>query len=90
VTTSIKRQTFPDPYDDLSDDEFEREILEAIDQSTTKISLRVPRRLLERIKTVAGERGVPYQVLMKAVIEHGIQRLEQKRRRAAAGESAGH
>jgi len=81
VTASAKPDQFPDPYEDLSDDEFEREILDAIEQSTIKISLRVPKRLLERTKRVATERGVPYQALMKALLDRGIYRLEQTQKR---------
>jgi len=70
------REPFPDPYDDLTDEELEREILEVLDQSTVKISLRVPKRLLERTKHAANERGVAYQTLIKAILDRGISRLE--------------
>ena len=72
------RQPFHDPYDQLTDEQFEEEVLEALEQSTTKISLRVPSGLLERTKRVAGDRGVPYQSLMKVLIDQGIKRLERK------------
>src|SRR5215813_14571410 len=71
------RRPFPDPFDDLSDEEFEREVLEALDQATTKISLRVPNDLLGRTKKAAERRGVPYQSLMKALIDQGLRRLER-------------
>ncbi len=47
--------------DELSDEEFEREVLDSLDQATTKISLRVPNDLLGRTKQAAEHRGVPYQ-----------------------------
>ena len=77
MKTLATRNPFHDPYDELSDDEFEREILEALEQSTTKISLRVPKGLLERTKEAASKRGVPYQSLMKALIDQGVKRLER-------------
>lgn len=74
------RKPFHDPFDDLSDEEFEREVLDSLDQATTKISLRVPKDLLSRTKNVAQRRGVPYQSLMKALIDQGVRRLERVRR----------
>ncbi|MHB8571921.1 MAG: CopG family antitoxin [Candidatus Dormibacteria bacterium] len=71
------RQPFSDPFDDLTDEAFEKEVMEALDQATTKISLRVPKELLGRTKHVAELRGVPYQSLMKALIDHGIKRMER-------------
>jgi predicted DNA binding CopG/RHH family protein len=74
------RKPLHDPFDELSDDEFEREILESLEQATTKISLRVPNELLARTKKAAERRGVPYQSLMKALIDQGVRRLERVRR----------
>ncbi len=76
------RKPFDDPFEDLSDDEFEREVLESLDQATTKISLRVPNELLGRTKQAAQRRGVPYQSLMKALIDQGVRRLERVRARS--------
>ena len=80
MKTKATRKPFNDPFDELSDDEFEREVLESLDQATTKISLRVPKDLLIRTKDVAARRGVPYQALMKALIDQGLKRLERARR----------
>jgi predicted DNA binding CopG/RHH family protein len=77
MNTKPTRKPFSDPFDDLSDEAFEREVLEALDQATTKISLRVPNELLGRTKHVAENRGVPYQSLMKALIDQGVRRLER-------------
>jgi len=74
------RKPFNDPFDELSDEDFEREVLESLDQSTTKISLRVSKELLGRTKKAAEHRGVPYQSLMKALIDQGLKRLERVRR----------
>jgi len=77
MKTEATRKPFYDPFDELSDEEFEREVLESLDQATTKISLRVPKDLLSRTKHAAEGRGVPYQSLMKALIAQGIRRLER-------------
>jgi predicted DNA binding CopG/RHH family protein len=82
MKTRPSRKPFHDPFEDLSDDEFEREVLEALDQATTKISLRVPNELLGRTKQAAQRRGVPYQSLMKALIDQGVRRLERVRVRS--------
>lgn len=71
------RRPFSDPFDDLSDDDFEREVLKALDQGTTKISLRVPNDLLGRTRQAAERRGVPYQSLIKVLIDKGVRRLER-------------
>ncbi len=79
MKTRPTRKPFHDPFEDLSDEEFEREVLESLDQATTKISLRVPNELLGRTKQAAQRRGVPYQSLMKALIDQGVRRLERVR-----------
>jgi predicted DNA binding CopG/RHH family protein len=88
VKTKATRQPFNDPFNELTDEEFEREVLESLDQATTKISLRVPKALLGRTKQVAERRGVPYQSLMKALIDQGVRRLE--RSKARGGHSGAH
>lgn len=77
MKTKPTRKPFKDPFDDLSDEEFEREVLDSLDQATTKISLRVSKDLLGRTRQVAQRRGVPYQSLMKALIDQGVRRLER-------------
>jgi predicted DNA binding CopG/RHH family protein len=42
--------------------------------STTTISLRVPASMLEELKTLAGEKDVPYQSLMKVFLAERIAR----------------
>jgi predicted DNA binding CopG/RHH family protein len=80
MKTKATRKPFNDPFEELSDEDFEREVLESLDQSTTKISLRVSKELLGRTKKAAENRGVPYQSLMKALIDQGLKRLERVRR----------
>ena len=47
----------------------ERVRLPNLKPSTTSISLRLPVRLLERIKITANKRDVPYQSLIKTWLE---------------------
>lgn len=70
------RRPFSDPFEALGDEEFEREVLAALERGTTKISLRVPTDLLGRAKQMAERRGVRYQSLMKVLIDRGLRRLE--------------
>lgn len=76
MKSKASRKPFSDPFDELSDAEFEREVLEALDKGTTKISLRVPTDLLGRTRDAAERRGVPYQSLIKVLIDQGVRRLE--------------
>ena len=77
MKTNATRNPFRDAFDELGDGEFEREVLDSLDQATTKISLRVPKELLGRTKQAAERRGVPYQSLMKALIGRSVRRLER-------------
>jgi len=75
MKAKASRKPFSDPYDEMSDREFERHVLAALDRGTTKISLRMPNDLLGRTRQAAVQRGVPYQSLMKVVLDQGIRRL---------------
>ena len=77
MKVKASRRPFSDPFDELSDAEFEREVLQALERGTTKISLRVPNDLLGRTRQAAGRRGVPYQSLIKVLIDQGVSRLER-------------
>jgi hypothetical protein len=52
MTTRATRKPFHDPFDYLSDEGFEREVLDSLDQATSKTSLG-------RTKRVAQRGGVP-------------------------------
>jgi predicted DNA binding CopG/RHH family protein len=69
-----------DPFDDMSDDEFDEhvEALFSKRPRTVAVSLRVPADLLERLKRQAKRAGVPYQTLMKSVLESAVARLERR------------
>jgi predicted DNA binding CopG/RHH family protein len=83
MKAKASRRPFSDPFDELSNEEFEREVLEALDKGTTKISLRVPNDLLGRTRQAAERRGVPYQSLIKVLIDQGVRRLERVPARGA-------
>jgi predicted DNA binding CopG/RHH family protein len=70
-----------DPYDAMSEEEFEGEILAMLERTKTRaVSLRLPLDLIERTKAVAADQQVPYQTLMKAFIDGGVRKLEQSHR----------
>lgn len=56
--------------------------------STTTISLRLPKGLLDELRTLANERDVPYQSLLKVYLAERVARERQTRpprRRQRAG-----
>ena len=70
-----------DPYDTMSDEEFDTEVLAMLERTKTRaVSIRLPLELIERAKAVAEAEHVPYQSLMKAFIDGGVRKLEQRRR----------
>jgi predicted DNA binding CopG/RHH family protein len=72
-----------DPYDTMSDDEFDTEVLAMLERTKTRaVSIRLPLELIERTKAVAEAEHVPYQTLMKAFIDGGVRKLEKRRRRS--------
>jgi len=80
-----------DPFDDMSDEEFDEHVEALFSERprTVAVSLRVPADLLERLKSQAKRAGVPYQTLMKSVLESAVARLERRQpphvRRARRG-----
>jgi predicted DNA binding CopG/RHH family protein len=72
-----------DPYDAMTNKEFEAEVIAALDAAKKRqkaISIKLPEALLERTREEAKRRGVPYQSLMKVLIDQGVRRLERTRR----------
>lgn len=67
-----------DPYDGMAGKEFEAEVLTALDaakQRQKAISIKLPEALLERTREEAKRRGVPYQTLIKILLERSLDRL---------------
>lgn len=56
----------------------------ALKPSTTTISLRLPEPLLEELKSLANERDVPYQSLLKVFLAERVARERSSRRRKKA------
>lgn len=81
-----------DPYDEMSDDELDEYTARSFAKRkrTVAVSLRVAPELLGRLKREATRRGVPYQTLMKGMLEAGLSRLERSPSRRKEGpEGAG-
>ncbi len=73
-------------YVDWSQGRFVR--LPNLKPSTTTISLRLPKPLLEDLKALANKRDVPYQSLLKVFVSERVaaeQCLPNKRRQRSAG-----
>ncbi len=80
---------FHDPYDAMSDDEFDAYMDRLFGESpgpTRSITVRMPEDLLNRLQHLASTRHMPYQRLMKRMLEESVSGLE---RRIATSESRG-
>lgn len=67
-----------DPFEGMTDREFEAEVLKAFEASKQRqkaISIKLPEELLERTRAEAKRRGIPYQTLIKIVLEKSLDRL---------------
>lgn len=57
----------------------------ALKPSTKTISVRLPQALLEELKTLANERDVPYQSLLKIFLAERVARERRQRSERKAG-----
>lgn len=67
-----------DPYDGMTNKEFEAEMVAAFEASKQRqqaISIKLPKALLERTRAEAKRRGIPYQTLIKIVLEKSLDQL---------------
>ncbi len=67
-----------DPFEGMTDKEFEAEVLKAFEASKQRqkaISIKLPEELLERTRAEAKRQGIPYQTLIKIVLEKSLDRL---------------
>lgn len=67
-----------DPYEGMTDRQFEAAVLAALEASKQRqraISIKLPEALLERTRAEAKRRGIPYQTLIKIVLEKSLDRL---------------
>jgi predicted DNA-binding protein len=70
---------YPDPHDDLFDEEFEEQFLRLLDKErSVAVSFRFPQSVLDRAKSAAQGLNVPYQTLVKSIVEAGLERLERR------------
>ena len=69
-----------DPFEHMTDDELAAELdeLPRREPPSVTMSIRMPAELLERTKRVAAAGGVPYQALIKRLVDAGVSRLEQR------------
>lgn len=72
-----------DPFDNLSDEDLDDALEELMRREplAVTISIRMPADLLERTKRLAAAGGVPYQTLIKRLVDAGVSRLEQRAKR---------
>ena len=75
-----KATKWTDPFE-VSDEEFDEHVDALFSERprTVAVSLRVPNDLLERPKRQAQRAGVPYQTLMKSVLESDVGHTEADR-----------
>jgi predicted DNA binding CopG/RHH family protein len=79
-----------DPFDEMSDKEFAAQVdqLFSARPGSVAVYLRVAPDLLGRVKRPAASAGVPYQTLMKSILEAVVSRLERRRDLKAPGRKA--
>lgn len=77
----LAEDTFHDPYDSMSDEEFDAYVDRLFDRltgETRSITVRMPADLLLRLQRLAAQRHVPYQRLMKRMLEESVSGLERR------------
>ena len=77
----LSADRFEDPYDAMSDEEFTSYVDRLFGESqgpTRSITIRMPEDLLNRIQRIASGRHIPYQRLMKRMLEESVSRLERR------------
>ncbi|MGD0195324.1 MAG: CopG family antitoxin [Candidatus Dormibacteria bacterium] len=79
--TILSAQHFHDPYDAMSDDDFDAYMRRLFDQPqgpTRSVTVRMPEALLLRLQHMAAQRHMPYQRLMKRMLEESVSGLERR------------
>jgi len=78
---TLSIEGFHDPYDAMSDEEFSSYIGRLFGEvvgPTRSITIRMPEDLLIRIQRIASGRRIPYQRLMKRMLEESVSGLERR------------
>jgi predicted DNA binding CopG/RHH family protein len=73
--------SFHDPYDAMSDQDFDAYVSRLFDEPqgpTRSITVRMPEDLLSRLQNLASTRHMPYQRLMKRMLEESVSGLERR------------
>jgi predicted DNA binding CopG/RHH family protein len=82
----LSARTFHDPYEAMTDDEFAAYTARLFDDPqgpTRSITVRMPEALLVRLQHMASQRQMPYQRLMKRMLEESVAGLERRNSTAA-------
>ena len=68
-----------DPYDDMTEAELDAHFAELFKQKarTVSVTLRMPEELLQRTKRLAEARRIPYQRLIKQILDAALSRIEK-------------
>lgn len=77
----LATENFHDPYDAMSDDDFDAYTARLFDEQqepTRSITVRMPEGLLSRLQRMASQRHMPYQRLMKRMLEESVSGLERR------------
>ena len=77
----ISAAHFHDPYDAMSDEEFDAYVSRLFDGPrgpSRSITVRMPEDLLTRLQRLATARHMPYQRLMKRMLEESVSGLERR------------
>lgn len=76
----MKAHRWTDPFDDMSDEEFDAHVdsIFSVRPKTVGVSLRIPVDLLERVRRQGARAGIPYQTLMKRILDAGVSRIERR------------
>ncbi len=77
-----------DPYEGMTEAELDTHFAELFDrrEQTVPVTLRMPEELLRRTKRLADARHIPYQRLIKQILDAAISHIE---RGARSGSGSG-
>lgn len=77
----LAASNFHDPYDAMSDNDFDAytsRLFDDVQVPTRSITVRMPENLLNRLQHIAWQRQIPYQRLMKRMLEESVSGLERR------------
>lgn len=76
----LAAESFYDPYDAMSDEELDAYIARLFEERSgpsRSITVRMPEDLLNRLQQLASKQHMPYQRLMKRMLEESVSALER-------------